>query len=389
MDTKYTEDNMGISDERVDVRAAADNECNHLLTLDQVVSYRALAHSGLKMRKLDQEQRLGMVADSFIFRNTELHKAVVVWDNPHAAFLDFIAVGREEVFLGIVQVFDAENDDDLEFTESFYDPFKGETQYLGYLRRVVDEYVADNTNVLACGDVRFVHGVLTQLIDLPTGAAKVTNHVLASFSTDELRHADEQDCATQEAVEESLESRPTPQIAIESEAPMRDAILNTVSHRLLEIRDRNATKLDREDTVLMVADSFIFRNIDPRTPEKEWHNPLAKELDIIAVAQDEITLAIVRTFDAESDEDVPVVAAQHDPECDEQLVAHLQRIVNAYGRDKEGRRLIVDRDIQFVGGAIIDVIASPTKDVIYEHDNLASFDTDEIWYPVVDSGIAY
>ena len=380
---------MCTNDKEIDTRVTADNEHNRLLTLDRVVSYQALAHSGQKMKELDREQRLDMVASSFIFRNARLHKAVVVWDNPHAAYLDFIAVGHEEVFLGIMQTFEAESDDDLAFIESFYDPFHEATQYLDYLRRVVDEYVTDNTNLLACGGIRFVHGVLIQLVGLPTGEAKVTNHVLASFNTDDLGLVGGQGSATQEANEESLQSRLSPQTASESKAPMRDTILNIVNHRLLKIPGRNATKLDREHTVLMVSDSFIFRNISPRMPEKEWHNPLAKELDIIAVAQDEITLAIVRTFDAESDADVSVVAAQHDPERDEELVARLRRIVNAYGRDKENRRMIVDRDIQFVDGAIIDVIASPTRDVIYEHYNLAPFDMDEIWYPVVEPGIAY
>lgn len=133
----------------------------------------------------------------------------------------------------------------------------------------------------------------------------------------------------------------------------------------------------------------LIRNTKLYRAVVAWDNPHTAFLDFIVVGCEEVFLAIVRTFDAEGDEDVAIAAAQHDPEFDGELVAKLRRIVNAYGGDKESRCMIMYEDIQFVDGAIIDVISSPTKNIIYEHRNLALYDTDEIWYPIVDSGIAY
>lgn len=153
---------------------------------------------------------------------------------------------------------------------------------------------------------------------------------------------------------------------------MRDVCVNILSHSVLTIPDRDEHKLDREGAHLMVADTLIHRNIDPRDPAREWTSPRAQLLDFIAHGHDAVWLVIVRCFDAKSDADAALACARHDPMNDERLVARLRETVDAYVW--EMRCSLNLADIEIVEGVIVDVIATPANEVVFEHHNLAFVD---------------
>lgn len=155
---------------------------------------------------------------------------------------------------------------------------------------------------------------------------------------------------------------------------MRDAVLTVVSHDVLTIHDSSAQRLDRNRAKRLVADACLIRYLDTIDPAKEWSNPLARHLDFIAQSRDEILLVIVRTYDAESDADVTLACARHDPSLDRELVARLTQIVDAYVADK--RLSLNINDTESIEGVVVDVISTPTRTHIVEHHNLAYVDYD-------------
>lgn len=150
---------------------------------------------------------------------------------------------------------------------------------------------------------------------------------------------------------------------------MTDAFLTVVSHDALTIHDSNAQRLDRKRAKSIVADSLLIRYLEPLDPVKEWPNPLARHLDIVAQTRDETLLVIMRTYDAESDADAALIAARHDPALDSNLVARLRHIVDAYVADM---RISLNRhDTEHVEGVVVDVISTPERNHIVEHHGLA------------------